>query len=246
VKKSAILPLVIGSASVTALLLCLPQAARAGDQAPAPPFLVHADEYLVLSVAFDEAQVRKLVPAQVRTAAGARGMVVVYKASSPGMLGDYSASYITLDVEGFDSPSGTKGRWMLAGLYGPSDRAFQAIRGMFGPAVRQGSSRIVDTPGSQRGYASVDGADVLSIEVRPRPEPCSVVGGSVNYLAAGNGRGVTVVPIASSLLLCGADPVGLKITARAGDPISQIGAIRVVGAALVRDLSAAFSPAQVR
>jgi hypothetical protein len=69
------------------------------------------------------------------------GLINVYQVRTGYGIAPYSAVYFSVDVEGFDSASGVKGRWMLQGVYGPEQQAPAALQYWYGMPVRNGSSR---------------------------------------------------------------------------------------------------------
>ena len=125
-------------ALLLALLAMLSGMPAAAQEIPAPPYYISRGEYVVIGVAYDEARVKKMVPAGVQMVPGATGVIIMYTAGESYGLPAYSSSWMGLDVEGFDPPGGGKARWMLTGLYSPGSVA-AALAKYFNYPTREGS-----------------------------------------------------------------------------------------------------------
>ena len=73
------------------------------------------------------------------------GAINIYQTGKSYAFGPYQSAYFWVDIEGFDSPDGTKGRWMLAGVYGPEDKMHVALNEYYCLPVRLGTSRFEPT-----------------------------------------------------------------------------------------------------
>ena len=80
----------------------------------------------------DEAAIRKALPPGIEPVKGMTGGINIYSAERGYPMGPYSAVYFYVDIEGFDSPEGIKGRWMLAGAYGPQAKTSAALKAFYG------------------------------------------------------------------------------------------------------------------
>ena len=81
------------------------------------------------------------LPKELKPVAGMTGGINIYYTKTSDPI-NWEAGYYWIDVEGFDAPDGTKGRFMLAGQYGPATTMANIVTGK--PAfnhVRVGSAR---------------------------------------------------------------------------------------------------------
>ena len=92
-----------------------------------------------VSVVWDEAAIRKALPPGIEPAKGMTGGINITSIERAYMFGPYSVAYF-YHVEGFDSPEGIKGRWMLAEFLARKPSHPPPIRritvGRFVPALR--------------------------------------------------------------------------------------------------------------
>ena len=135
----------------------------------------------MIGVQWDEAAVKRVLPKGVTPVKDAPGLINVYRAGNSYGFGPYTAVYFTVDVEGFDAADGSKGRWMIAGAYGPQEKMAPALREFYGFPVRTGSSRLEATASGIRGVATVAGAEVVTAEITSKPETCKSESGRTNY-----------------------------------------------------------------
>lgn len=220
------------------LVLCI-AAASAQDKAPAPPYQIAGSNHVIVGVAWDEAAVRKALPPGIKPVAGAAGAINIYTASRGYGIAPYSSVYFWVDVEGFDSPDGTKGRWMLVGAYGPNDVTSQVLRDMSFFPVRNGTSRAEATADGKRAIGTVNGQDVVVAEIKSSTDPCDTVSGLLNYPVINNSKQIMVNIIPYVGDACKAEPVSVSVTAPAGDPFAAFNPVKVLWAAEFKN--AAFS-----
>jgi hypothetical protein len=173
------------------------------------------------------------------------GGINIYSAERGYVIGPYSAAYLWVDIEGFDSPEGVKGRWMLAGAYGPQPKTSAALTAYYGLPVRPGSARFEPTADGKRAVATVDGHDVITAEIKAVPGSCEAAAISVNYESVSpETKQVSVLRIPFVGDACKAEPVSVKITAPPGDPFSAYPISKVVGASDIKNGSFAFTVPQ--
>ena len=130
-----------------------------GEELPvAPPYLVGGTNHVLVGVVWDEAAIREALPSWLTPAKDATGLIDIYQTGEVYGLAPYRAAYFSVDLEGFDSPSGVKGRWILQGVYGPQDEAPVALKHWYGLPVRTGTSRFEATAecGFNRSMQRID------------------------------------------------------------------------------------------
>jgi len=156
-------------------LTAVPFVSASAQEIPPPPYLVTRSEGLVIGVAYDESRVKSVAPAGVPVAPGATGTIIMYTAREGYGLPPYSSSWMGLDLEGLDAPGGTKGRWMVSGLYGPRPVA-TALAEYFNYPTREGSTRVETGgwTGGRRGNTRRSRDDSCRAEPKARALPAGV------------------------------------------------------------------------
>ena len=109
------------------------------------------------------------------------------------VIGAYQAAYLWLDVEGYDSPDGYKGRWMLAGLYGPDRIASDALKTWSGLPVRVGTSRFESTQDGRRAIGVLNGRNVVTAHVKTGTDPFGEAAVLLNYVSLSPTTGAVIV-----------------------------------------------------
>lgn len=217
--------------------------ARAADHAPPPPpYELTGMNGVGISVVWDEAAIRKALPPGIEPAKGMTGGINIYSVRHGNGIAPYSAAYLYVDVEGYDSPEGIKGRWMLAGIYGPEPKTSAALKEYNGLPVRPGTSRLEPTADGKRAIGIFDGKEIVTAEIKPVPNGCAPAAAELNYLARSPETGqviVTKIPFAGDV--CKANLVSAELTAPSGDAFAAYRIARPVGASEFRNGAFAFS-----
>ncbi len=217
----------------------------ASDTVQPPPYQMAGASGVGISVVWDEAAIRKALPPNIQPVKGMTGGITIYKADKGYVIGPYSAAYLYVDVEGFNSPEGIKGRWMLAGVYGPQAKTSEALATYYGLPVRNGTSRQEATVDGTRAVGTVDGKDVVTAEVKPLPGSCKAAAISLNYLSKSPKSGdISVLQIPFVGDACGAEVISAKVTAPADDPFGKFSIAKVVGASALKNGAFTFTAPQ--
>ncbi|MBV8830649.1 MAG: hypothetical protein JO108_15595, partial [Acidobacteriaceae bacterium] len=106
---------------------------------PRPPYLLSQLDVLTIVFEAEESALKSLLPAGIKPAAGNTVGLNMYRAQQAVGLVPYTASYLWINIDGFDSPDGTKGRWMVQGWYGP-EPATTVFRTQMGFPVQVGAT----------------------------------------------------------------------------------------------------------
>lgn len=197
--------------------------ASAQEKLTPPPYVLTGFETIVTGVTWDEAAVRRALPPGVIPAKEMTGGINIYKAAGGyGPGGGYTAAYLWVDLEGLDASDGTKGRWMLAGVYGPSQQATTTFQEFYGLPIRNGSARHEATAGGVRAVGSYGGRDLVAVEVEIDPAKCAPGGGGVNFLSD-MPRTNHLIMISTAFWgeVCPAEVVSARVIAPEGDPFAQ-------------------------
>lgn len=238
-KHPTLSPLRAAALAATAALIPLAGAYADDGRLPGPPWQAHVTEYMMAGVVWNETAIRKLLPPGVKPVADMSGGVALYKSDRGYGVSPYDSFYLFVNIEGADTAQGGKGRWILAGGYGPDERLAGALRSTYGYPVRTAQVEFTETVQGRRAVARVGGKDVLEMEVNSSALPCDKIAGINNYVSSNGGKlNVNEIPFLGHW--CGAEVVKLNVLAP-GDPIAQLLPAKVVWAGEFRDGSIAFS-----
>jgi hypothetical protein len=100
------------AALLAGLLVSFPQTAQTQEKLTPPPYVVSGTNHVLMGVVLDEAAVRKLLPPGVNPTKDLTGGINIYQTERANSIGAYHAAYIWVDVDGYDSPDGAKGRFI--------------------------------------------------------------------------------------------------------------------------------------
>jgi hypothetical protein len=125
--------------------------------------------HVFVGVVWDESAIRKALPPGVRPVPGMTGGINVYQVAQGHVIGPYQSAYLWVDVEGYDAAHGMPARWMLAGVYGPDPKTATALSKYYNVPVRVGGSRFESTAQGKRAIATLNGSDILTVEIKSGP-----------------------------------------------------------------------------
>ncbi len=214
----------------------VPAGAVKPPSSPRPPYLVTHTEHLFVLFEADADALRSLLPPDVRPAKGNVVGLNMYRTGPVVGLVPYTGSYLWANVEGFDSPDGTPGRWMMQGWYGPEAMTKAAQQSGF--PVTLGETRYQRNGNALHAVLNSDGADL--IEAAITLNATKPMAGSV-YLkypvlarkvagAPASGSEVAVNRIPAFGEVFPATPGELHLRLRDGDPAKVIHPKRVLNA----------------
>lgn len=197
--------------------------AVAQDKLLPPPYILTGFETIATGVTWDEAAIRAALPPGVVPAKEMTGGINIYKVGgSYGPGGAFTAAYLWVDLEGIDASDGTKGRWMLAGVYGPSQQSTTSFQEFLGLPVRNGIARHEATAGGVRAVGSHGGRDLVAVDVKIDYSKCGPGGGALNFLSD-MPRTNHLVAFSAAFWgeVCPAEVVSARVVAPNGDPFAQ-------------------------
>lgn len=207
--------------TITILNLGFVSIASAQDKPIAPLYLITGFDTITTGVTWDETAIKRVLPPGVTPVKDMTGGINIYHAADGYHLGPYSASYLWVDIEGFDAPDGTKGRWMLAGVYGPNERITSQFQQFLGLPIRNGSARHDAIDGGLRAVGSHGDKEVVKVEAKIDSSKCKPGGGTVNFLTkTPDGKMMLMQPVFWGEV-CPGEIVSARMTAPDGDPFAQ-------------------------
>lgn len=115
-------------------------ATNKGNGLPGPPYQVESSKWARLLVRFDPAAVREFLPAQLRPVQGATGGYVLTRATGGWGFGPWGKCVSWIDVEGYDAPDGTAGRFFWLGYV--SGAGVEYSRSVFSTDYMPGDIRV--------------------------------------------------------------------------------------------------------
>ena len=226
---------------ILTLGLWFPCAANADEAAPAPPYLIEGLNLISIGLEYDPAVIAKLLPGGVQAVADTTGGMNIYRADGGYGFGAYSAAYFWVDIEGFDSADGSKGRWMIQGVYEPQ-KVSDANNKYYGWPVRLGGSRHEYTTGGRRAVGFVGDANFVEVVITTPRAECQEISGTLNYPGVpANAKEIVVNTIPYAGKWCPAELVSLKVSAPDGDPFAQLGELKPLWAGEFLEGRAAFT-----
>jgi acetoacetate decarboxylase len=236
-------PLIL--ASILIMALTIPTGAQQRETTvPRPPYLILNHEHLVILFEADESALKALLPTGIKAAPGNVVGLNMYRTQEAVGLVPYTASYLWIDIEGFDSPDGTKGRWMVQGWYGP-EPVPSAIRNYMGLPVQLGVTNYQRDGDRVHAALSSDGVNVIDAIITLKDAPIHKVG-FLNYPALGRNLTqpapsafvVNRIPGASEITP--ATPVSMEFHFRENDAAKALQPRRSLNALYIKGAASAF------
>ena len=202
--------------------LAVASSSKAADEIQPPPYQAAGMNGISVSVVWDEATIRKALPPGIEPAKGMTGGINIASAERVYPFGSYSVAYFYVDVEGFDSPEGIKGRWMLAGVFGPQTNPSTAFKAYYGVPVRPGTSRFEPSAETKRAIGTVNRQDFVTVEYKSVSGSCKPVTILLNYISLSpKTKEVSLLKAPFVGDFCKAELVSAKVNALSGDPFSD-------------------------
>lgn len=252
---------VLGAAVLAAAISGLPALAQtnepSGRAAPAqatapanprPPYLLAQGELLTIAFEADENALRSLLPPGVQPAPGNVVGLNMYHADQVVGLVPYAASYLWIDVAGFDSPEGPKGRWMAEGWYGP-EPVPTVFKTQMGFPVQLGVTRLEHQGNHVHAVLNRGGVDVIDATIAVGNAAPASLGAVLNYLTWGPNVTAPGMPASSGVVVnripaigeaTTATPVALDFHFSDTDAAKVLRPKRVLGAAYVKLIAGAL------
>lgn len=201
------------------------------------PYVVRGNTHMLIGVKLDEAAVREILPKGLEPAPGVTGGFQVYTSGGGEGVAAYTRSYVWVDLAGYDSLTGNKGRFILW----LADTTHAAKMGTIGYITVPGEVTLSEADGVLAGKVVVDGKQMLEGSVEAGE--CGAGTGVINYPSVPKGAdGMAVTQYAFAGKFCGAKMIGLKITVPDGHPLAKLNPQPAGWAAVARELSFSATP----
>jgi acetoacetate decarboxylase len=211
---------------------------------PRPPYLILNHEHLVILFEAEESTLKASLPIGVKAAPGNVVGLNMYRTQEAVGLVPYTASYLWIDVDGFDSPDGTKGRWMVQGWYGP-EPVPSAIRNYMGVPVQLGVTNYQRDGNLVHASLISDGVNLIDATITLTDGPIHK-SGFLNYPALGRNLAqpapsafvVNRIPGVSEITP--AAPVSMEFHFRETDAAKALQPKRLLNAFYIKGAASAF------
>jgi hypothetical protein len=165
--------------------------AAAPDARTSPPWLMQADNFMMVTFKVKADAVRKVVPKGIDVLVDADGLVTatleMYQTRRTSGIPGYATAFLVVDVKGYDSRQGAPGHFAVWGRVGPAE-ALDAFRGHFGFPYEQADITLSQEKGAHVSVVRASGKDVLAVRIEPNAEQPISVQGSVNMVAIDQDR----------------------------------------------------------
>ena len=202
------------------------------------PYVVRGNTHMLIGVKFDAAAVAEILPEGLEAAEGASGGIQVYTSGGGEGVAAYTRTYAWVDLAGYDSLTGNKGRYILW----LADTVHAEKMGKIGYITTEGDVSLDVTDKAVTGVTMVDGAQIWTGSVDAGE--CGAGTGVINYPSVPVwGEGMAVTQYAFAGKFCGATMTGLEFSAPAGHPLAKLAPEAAGWAAVARDLSFSATPA---
>jgi hypothetical protein len=145
-----------------------------------PPYLVSESEHVMVLFEADENALKSVLPPGVKPAAGNVVGLNMYRAKQVVGLVPYNSTYLWINVDGFDSPDGTKGRWMAQGWYGP-EPVPTVFKSQAGFPVQLGETSYERDGNRIHTVLRVDGVNLVEAAIELKQGSPTAASGVLNY-----------------------------------------------------------------
>ncbi len=219
-----------------------PAPAQVAPADPRPPYLIAQGELLTIAFEADENALKSLLPPGIRPAPGNVIGLNMYRAQQVVGLVPYSGCYLWIDVAGFDSPEGPKGRWMVEGWYAP-EPVPTVFKTQTGFPVQLGVTRLEREGNKVHAVLNRDGVDVIDATIAVMDAHPVALGATLNYLTWGPNITAPGLPTSSGVVVnripaigeaTSATPVAINVRFGDADAAKVLRPKRVLGAAYVK------------
>jgi hypothetical protein len=224
------------AAGLIACCLAFSHARAEPDETALPPYQIAGSHHITVDVIWDARQVRRLLPPGIEPTPEMTGGIDIYQTERGYGLGAYHSAYFYVDVLGFDSPDGTRGRWKLEGVYGPNPKVTDALQTHFGWAISNGSATLQRQGDTRIASGTRNGKIFVTVKIERLAGGCQTVSGIANYPGMPrNPNRIAVITVPFTGQYCPAKPVSVDIQSNGLVPT------KILSAAELRDFSYAFA-----
>ena len=192
------------------------------QEVPPPPWVMSGTHGIEVGYPLDETVVRHLLPKGIEPVKEMTGGFELYISPEGYGITPYSAFNVFVDVEGLDMPDGRKGRWMLLGFYGPSEKVAAALREHHSWPVRAGSARVQKHGKEWTWIGSANGKDLIEVRIKRSSKNCETHRALDLWSGQSASGTVLITPIPNTLCLRDVELSGVQVRVPADDPLAAL------------------------
>ena len=213
------------------------------DDLPEGPYTLGDGDFIFLGVEWDAESIEDFLPNGIEPVSALTGGINIYFTNEGPWTWD--GAYYWIDVEGFDSPDGTKGRFVMAGQYGPTSVMPTIVSQKYAfPNIRRGSTRHEVSGDEIRSFMTLAGKDLVETRIKMTGDCYSKkYSNTLYYLGENSEVGIMVLEIPYDMhLMCPAKPEAVIVKAAGMDPYSKMKISKMTWAARVLGSSTWLPP----
>lgn len=207
---------------------------------PPPPYQVGQVSMNFVGVRFRPDAIRALLPPELSPRASCTGTICVYSVGSGWGVGEFSACFAAIEVNGHDAPDGSPGYYIAAGYY--SGRGLEFMRQYYNLNAVQGASRQQREGEHVLGIGGPDGVDAITMRLRPIAVATPSAAGVHHYLGSRPGGGTNLFAIAFAGSMVDAEPIAVSIADSASERMKLARPVELIYALQALDGSLTFGP----
>lgn len=208
-----------------------------------PPVQAVAD-FIVIGLRWSEASLRAALPPGLVPVPGNIGTAYAFLSDRPGPMSPFSYCFLGIEIEGFDSPDGSKAQYIVEGHISP--RGGRLLSDVLNGNVRPGWARHDHADGVITGTGGPPGKVALRLAIRPGQPVRVDAHGIHNFLGPDpKGRGINVYPVAFTGTLESAEPLAVDILPGAGAAMRGMEPVELLWGMWTRNLSITYGAAQL-
>ena len=178
-------------------------------EAGTPPWQVTEARFLIIGLTWPEAVIRSFLPDELTPTPDFRGIAYIFGSDQPGPLSPYSCCFLAIEVEGHDSPDGSRAYYIVTGHI---SRRGEAVRRQINANFLPGGSRQWAEGDVLAGAGGPAGADGMRMRLRPTGEVAYGTNGVHNFIGSDPaGGGLQVYSVAFTGDFEVAEPLALDI-----------------------------------
>lgn len=187
---------------------------------PPPPYVASEGLCVSVGVKWDGAALAKFVPSPLKLSPDATGAINICTFKHGYIMTPITWANFDVDLANSVAPEAESFVWHGLGLWSASPAFINTTREYYGEQIHPGDVRITETKTGYRATASLNGKEVVALEVKVADKPCTPAGALISYLHVRKQTNEIQridFPVAPDI--CEATLVSAKVTPLNNDPL---------------------------
>ncbi len=187
---------------------------------PPPPYVTAEGLCISVGVKWDSTALAKFVPSPLKLSPDATGAINICNAKRGYVITPITYANFDVDLANSLAPDSESFVWQGFGIWAASPAVVNTAREYYGEQIHLGDARITETKTGYRATASLNGKEVVAIEVKLADKPCTPANALISYLHVRLRTGEIQridFPVAPDI--CEATPVSVKVTPLTNDSL---------------------------